>query len=270
MSSPIKITKLSIADIQKKKLENQKISMLTCYDACFASILNQSDVDLLLVGDTGSMILHGCPDTTHATMDMMVAMTRSVTTHAPEKFVVGDMPFLTHRQGIQHAVQCAQRLIQAGANAVKIEDIDGHEDVIQHLVQSGIPVMGHVGLTPQSVHSDGYKVQGKSDDKANHILKQAQQLEKLGCFAIVLECVPSSLAAEITKSLTIPVIGIGAGVEVDGQVLVLQDMLGMNKHMKPKFVRHYAQGFELIQQAVNQFAQDVQHHDYPSEQESYR
>ncbi|WP_119344790.1 3-methyl-2-oxobutanoate hydroxymethyltransferase [Facilibium subflavum] len=269
MSVISKKQKLTPDQLIKYKQNQQKISMLTCYDYSFACIANQSDVDLLLVGDSGVMTLLGHPDTTHANVEMMSMMTKAVAFGAPDKFIIADMPFLSHRQGISHAVQCADKLIKAGANAIKIEGIDGHQEVISHLTQSGIPVMGHLGLTPQSVHSLGYKVQGKTFDQAQKIKQQALDLQHLGCFSIVLECVPDQLAKEIAELLDIVVIGIGAGAFVDGQVLVLQDMLGMTQHMKPKFVRHFLDGFSCIQAAFNQYHQAVQSGTYPTNQESY-
>lgn len=170
---------------------------------------------------------------------------------------------------MQHATITADCLIKAGAKAVKIEGIDGHEHVIQHLVESGIPVMGHLGLTPQFVHFTGYKVQGKSESAAIIIKKQAQKLQQLGCFAIVLECVPVALGATIQAQTSIPVIGIGAGKHVDGQVLVLHDMLGITGDLNPKFVRHFLDGSTLIQSAIDEYCAQVQAGNYPTENESY-
>ncbi|MFZ9035852.1 MAG: 3-methyl-2-oxobutanoate hydroxymethyltransferase [Francisellaceae bacterium] len=264
-----KSKKITLADLRQYKDERRKISMLTCYDYSFAALINASDIDLILVGDSGVMTLLGYPDTTHATVEMMEMMVKAVSFGAQDKFIVADMPFLSHRKGIVHALEAVDRLIKAGANAVKIEGFTGHESVISHIVESGVPVMGHIGLTPQSVHSMGYKVQGQNSDAAARLKQQAIDLQKSGCFAVVLECVPQDLAAEITAVIEIPVIGIGAGSYVDGQVLVLQDMLGMNKDLKPKFVRHFFAGSKAFVEAFNRYHHSVLEHSYPNDDESY-
>ncbi|WP_119329117.1 3-methyl-2-oxobutanoate hydroxymethyltransferase [Cysteiniphilum halobium] len=269
MSTHNLIKKPSISNLQSKKLNQQKLSMLTCYDFTFAQIINQTAIDMLLVGDSGVMTQLGYPDTTHATIEMMCFMTQSVVKGAPDKFIIADMPFLAQRQGIAHAIHCADRLIKCGANAIKIEGINGHQDVVKHIIESGIPVMGHIGLTPQSVHTLGYKVQGKDDRAAKSLKQQALQLQEVGCFSLVMECVPSGLAKEISQMLTIPVIGIGAGNDVDGQVLVIQDMLGLNNNLQPKFVRHFFNGFSHIKAAFDTYHQAVQTGDYPNKQERY-
>ena len=261
--------KLNPTQLRLLKGSCQKLSMITCYDYSFACIINQTDIDLILVGDSGVMVSLGYPDTTHATIDMMAMMTKAVSRGANHKCIIADMPFLSQRQGIEHATQCADTLIKSGANAIKIEGVNGHEKVIQHLVESGIPVMGHLGLTPQSVHSIGYRLQGKTDNESNKIKTEAIALQKLGCFSVVLECIPSELAAEIQAALSIPVIGIGAGKQVDGQVLVLQDMLGITQDLKPKFVRHFLNGKALVQSAINDYCNHVQNGDYPDTTESY-
>ena len=261
--------KLSPNQLISLKNKGKKISALTCYDYSFATIANASEIDVLLVGDSGAMTIFGYPDTTHATIEMMESMTKAVSFGAPDKLIVGDMPFLTNRKGINVALESAERLIRAGASAIKLEGIDGHADVIKNIVQSGIPVMGHLGLTPQHVHTLGYKVQGKTQNSADMIKKQALQLQELGCFAIVLECVPNSLAKDIASSLTIPVIGIGAGKDIDGQILVLQDMLGMTVNLKQKFLRHFSNGFAEIKSIINQYHKEVSEQTYPSLKESY-
>ncbi|WP_018298706.1 3-methyl-2-oxobutanoate hydroxymethyltransferase [Fangia hongkongensis] len=262
-------SKLSAGMLQNLKKEHRKISMLTCYDYSFANIANQSDIDILLVGDSGIMTLFGYPDTTYGTIELMEMMTKAVVTGAPDKFIIADMPFLSHRKGIHHALDSAERLIKCGAQAVKIEGLSGHKDVIAYLIESGIPVMGHLGLTPQSVHATGYKVQGRNTDDFQAIIADAMMLQELGVFAMVLECVPTELTEKITQMLDIPVIGIGAGNASDGQVLVLQDMLGMTQNIKPKFVRHYLNGFHTIQTALNHYHQDVKNASYPDATESY-
>ena len=243
--------------------------MITCYDYSFASIIATTDIDLILVGDSSAMTMHGMTDTTHATIEMIASMVAATTRGAPNKFVVADMPFLTHRKGKIHALECAEKLVRAGAQAIKIEGILGHEDTIAYLIESGIPVMGHLGLTPQSVLQQGYQVQGKSPMGSDAIIQQALALQDIGCFAVVLECVPSQCAKTITEELLIPTIGIGAGVHTDGQVIVLQDALGMNTAFKPKFVRQFAHGFEIIQGALNQFSTAVKERTFPNTDETY-
>ena len=260
----------SVLDFKKAKKNNQKISMMTAYDYSYAKIINDTSIDCILVGDSAAMVMHGYDSTVHATIEMMETHVKAVKKGAPDKFIIGDMPFLSFRKSIDYAMECVERLIHAGANAIKLEGLEGNEKIIQHIVQSGIPVMGHLGLTPQSVNMlGGYKVQGKSIKDSLSIAKNATLLEELNVFAIVLECVPSSLASEITSSLKIPTIGIGAGIDTDGQVLVLQDMLGHYKDLTPRFVRHYLNGYEYIFNALETFNTDVKEQKFPRTEESY-
>ena len=252
------------------KQENKKISMLTCYDYSFAKAVSDTNIGCLLVGDSLAMVMHGFDSTIHATPELMMIHTAAVKRGAPNKFIVADMPFLSFRKGLSFALDVAKDLMCAGANAVKIEGVDGHEDVISGLVETGIPVMGHLGLTPQSVHQlSGYRVQGKDEKRAEEIKREAQKLQKLGCFSLVLECVPTKLASDITKNLIIPTIGIGAGAEVDGQVLVLQDMLGLNTDFKPKFVRQFQNINEASQTAFNKYDAAVKSLEFPLAEESF-
>lgn len=261
---------MKIKDFLQRKIKGEKISMVTCYDFWSARILNQSKVDVLLVGDSLSMVMYGHETTIPADIEMMALHTRAVNKGAPDKFIVADMPFLSTRKGTLAAMNGVEELMKAGAHAIKIEGQLGHQELISHIVESGVPVMGHLGLTPQSVHQlSGYSVQGKEEARAEEICTQAKKLEEAGCFSLVLECIPRDLTATIQKNLSIPVIGIGAGAEADGQVLVLHDLLGLNNGFQPKFLRRYAQGFEMISSAVNQFHQDVQSGQFPSEKESY-
>src|SRR5580692_722250 len=210
-------------DFLRAKVEGRKLSMVTCYDYTFASMLSRSAIDGILVGDSAAMVMHGHPSTLSATTELMRLHTEAVVRGAADKFVVADMPFLSFRKGLAAAMDSAQVLMTAGAHAVKLEGVDGHEDVIERMAQSGIPVMGHLGLQPQSVHTyGGFRVQGRSGESAREIVRQANSLEELGAFALVLECVPADLAREITEGLRIPTIGIGAGAGCDGQILVLQ------------------------------------------------
>ncbi len=261
---------MTIIDFRKMKTEKRKISMVTAYDYWTAQIVSQSNIDCLLVGDSAAMVMHGFPSTLQATTEMMVFHTKAVARGAPNKFIVADMPFLTFRKGLQPAMICVEKLMGAGAHAVKLEGVYGHEDVIKHIVESGVPVMGHLGLTPQSIFKfGGFKVQGKNDQAAKDILNQAKALQELGCFSVVLECVPGDLAEKITGSSNIPTIGIGAGIHVDGQVLVLQDLLGSNSEFKPKFLRRFAETNEIIKSAVNNFDREVKDLKFPSLEESY-
>lgn len=260
---------MNILDFKKAKGVSP-LTMLTCYDFWSAKILNQSKVDALLVGDSVAMVCHGFDNTLHADMPMMESHTAAVARGAPQKLIIADLPFLSFRLGKFHAAECAGKLLRAGAQAVKLEGVTGHEDVVEHLVGSGIPVMGHIGLTPQSVHQlGGFRVQGKENQAALRLQAEALRLQELGCFAVVLECVPSSLAQIITQSLKIPTIGIGAGPLVDGQVLVLQDMLGASGEFRPKFLKTYADLDGQIRAAADTFAAETGAGDFPSEKESY-
>ncbi len=261
---------MNVLDFNKRKAANHPISMVTCYDYWSARVLNQTEVDTLLVGDSLAMVMHGFDSTVHATVEMMALHLRAVRRGAPDKFVVGDMPFLSVRKGDACAMDAVQELMQAGSNAVKIEGEAGQLDLMAHIVESGVPVMGHLGLTPQSVQAfGGHKVQGRNEGQAAEILASARRLEAAGCFALVLECVPSELGRLISQELGIPTIGIGAGPHTDGQVLVLQDMLGMSRCFKPKFLRHYADGYGMIDAAVNQFHHETCTRSFPSRTECY-
>ena len=253
-----------------KKQKKHKISMVTCYDAWSAKILSQTDIDILLVGDSLAMVIYGHESTLPVENSTMVLHTQAVRRGASQKFIVVDMPFMSVHKGLGIAMQNVEYLIKAGANAIKVEGAFGNEQVIQKALQAGVPVMGHLGLTPQSInHIGGFHVQGKSPIEKKYILDQAKLLEKLGCFAIVLECIPASLAKQITDMIQIPTIGIGAGQSVDGQVLVLQDLLGLNKDFTPKYLRTYLNGYDLLFEAVCQFDKDVKEEKYPNKNETY-
>jgi 3-methyl-2-oxobutanoate hydroxymethyltransferase len=259
------------------KLSRRKLSMVTCYDYTFARLLAASPIDGILVGDSAAMVMHGHASTVTANLDLMRLHTEAVArgasgtgAGAEGKFVIADMPFLSFRKGVAAALDAAQALMSAGAHGVKLEGVDGHEDVVERLAQSGIPVMGHLGLQPQSVNAyGGFKVQGKSDESAREIARQARMLESLGAFAIVLECIPADLARQITEDLRIPTIGIGAGAHCDGQILVLQDMLGMNRDFRPRFVRPFFDGAGRMLTAFDEFDRAVKGGDFPAAGESY-
>ena len=262
---------MKIQDFKAKKQRQEKISMITCYDYPSARIVSESTIDCVLVGDSVAMAVHGEETTVRATMDMMVMHTQAVARGLKQQFLISDLPFLSYRISRADTVNNVKRLMQAGAQAVKIEG--GDPDVCQtiaYLVDSGIPVIGHIGLTPQSVHQlGGYRVQGKEQQQATILMQQAAELEKAGCFALVIECVPQQVAQTLSQSLTIPTIGIGAGVNTDGQVLVWHDLLGLQTEFKPKFLKQYAQIKETILAAINSYAQEVQKGQYPANEHSF-
>lgn len=261
---------MSSTDFLRAKIEGRKLSMVTCYDYTFARLLSKSTIDGILVGDSAAMVIHGHPTTLSAGTELMRLHTEAVARGADGKFLVADMPFLSFRKGPAAALDSAAALMIAGANAVKLEGVDGHEDVIQRMVQSGIPVMGHLGLQPQSVHAyGGFRVQGRTTGSAQNIARQAAALQELGAFAIVLECVPANLARQISESLRIPTIGIGAGAGCDGQILVLQDLLGMNPDFHPKFARPFLNGARCILETLARFDEAVKAGTFPAAEESY-
>jgi 3-methyl-2-oxobutanoate hydroxymethyltransferase len=262
---------MNINQIIKLKSDKKKISMLTCYDYSSAKIINQSNVDMILVGDSAAMVVHGHNSTLPIDIKTMAGHVSAVARGAPNKFIVGDLPFMTYRKSLSKNMNAVEKLIKAGAHAVKLEGLEGNENLIKHIVASGVPVMGHLGLTPQSVNSlGGYRVQGKKQEDKQKIVDQALALQEAGCFSLVLECVPFELAKDITASLDIISIGIGAGNEVDGQVLVINDMLGMSSDFKTKFVRQYLNTEELFLQAFNQYDADVKSTNFPNLEESYK
>ena len=260
----------SSADFVQAKADRRKLPMVTCYDYTFARLLSKTPIDGILIGDSAAMVIHGHASTLSASVELIRLHTKAVARGADNKFIVADMPFLSYRKGLAAAMDSAQSFMTAGAEAVKIEGVDGHEDVIRRFVESGIPVMGHLGLQPQSVHAyGGFRVQGRSDDSARDICRKARLLEELGVFAIVLECIPASLACEITRALRIPTIGIGAGAGCDGQILVLQDLLGMNVDFRPKFARPFIDGAQHVLDAVGHFDEAVKAGMFPASEESY-
>ena len=261
---------MNILDFQALKSRQEKIVMLTCYDYTSARIVQESDVDVILVGDSAAMVMHGYGTTIPADINMMCAHIESVSRGAKDKFIVGDMPFLSFRQSLTDNMRAVASVMKAGAHAVKLEGIEGNVETIEHIVRSGVPVMGHLGLTPQSVNQlGGYRVQGRGEEAATRLLMEARTCEQAGCFAVVLECVPDELAADITGALSIPTIGIGAGPHTDGQVLVMQDLLGLSSDFKPRFVRKYLDGKRLWQDAFNAYASDVRNGSFPAVGESF-
>ena len=262
---------MNIYDFKKYKEARRKITFITCYDYSLSKIVDSTDVDCILVGDSVAMTMHGMHDTLHADIDMMALHTKAVANGLTKKFLVADLPFMSYRGSIDMLNSSVMKLMKAGANAIKLEGVNGNQSYIKHLVESGVPVMGHIGLTPQFINTlGGYKVQGKTDESANLLLEQALELEKAGCFSIVLECVPINVADKITNSLTIPTIGIGAGNKTDGQILVIQDMLGLNTDFTPKFVKEYMSGYNSIQTAINTYCEEVQSSRFPCAKFSYK
>jgi 3-methyl-2-oxobutanoate hydroxymethyltransferase len=262
---------MSIQRFQIKKSLQQKISMITCYDYPSAKLVAQSDIDCVLVGDSVAMTVHGYPSTVMATIEMMIFHTQAVARGLGPQFLVADMPFLAHRGSRQRTNDNALRLLQSGAHAVKIEGADSLTcQEIEVLVEAGVPVMGHIGLQPQSVLTlGGYKVQGRGDEQAQKLIEEALRLQFAGCFAIVIECVPAPLAQRITQELHIPTIGIGAGNGTDGQVLVWHDMLGLQQAFLPKFVKQYQTlGVDIVN-TLNQYHQEVSNQNFPSVEHVY-
>ena len=249
----------------------EKISMLTVYDAPSARLLDEAGIDILLIGDSVEMTVYGEPNTLSATMDEMVRHSRAVARATKRAVVVGDMPFLSYQVEPSRAVENAGRfLAEAGCAAVKVEGGKRILPAVEAILAADIPVMGHVGLTPQSYRKfGGFKVQGREVDSAREIREDAQALAAAGCFAVVLECVPESLAAEITQEISVPTLGIGAGPHCDGQVLVFHDVMGLTRDLRPKFVRRYADLTTVIGDAARAFRKDVKEGSFPSQEESF-
>ncbi|HTR21162.1 MAG TPA: 3-methyl-2-oxobutanoate hydroxymethyltransferase [Gemmatimonadales bacterium] len=254
------------------KAEHRPIVMLTCYDALFARLLDEAGVDILLVGDSVNQVLAGAATTLSATLDQMIYHTRIVRRGAERAMVVCDLPFLTYQVTKEEAIRNSGRVMaETGCHAVKLEGGVHIAPTVRALVDVGIPVMGHIGLTPQSVHAlGGYRVQGRDEITAQRLKNDAKALEEAGAFAVVLELVPAALAGEITQSLTIPTIGIGAGPRCDGQVLVLHDMLGLNDRFSAKFVKRYATLADDVRRAVQTYAREVREGTFPNDQHSFQ
>ncbi len=261
---------MTIPELQKCKREQRKISVVTAYDALFARLAEQSGIEVLLVGDSLGVVVQGKANTLSVTMEDMLYHTRLVATAARKALVIGDMPFMSYQASQDDAIRNAGRLIQTGAAAVKLEGGGAVADRVAAMTKVGIPVMGHLGMTPQSVHLfGGYKVQGKGKDRAQQLVADAQALEAAGAFAIVLEAIPADLAKTVTESVTIPTIGIGAGPHCDGQVLVIYDLLGLFDEFVPKFVKPYAHLKGDALQALRRYKDEVEQGKFPSDSESY-
>jgi 3-methyl-2-oxobutanoate hydroxymethyltransferase len=266
------MTKITTASLRAMKKKGEKITALTCYDASMARLLNEEDVDVVLVGDSVGNVKLGYENTLPVTLEEMIHHTRAVHRGNSRALLVADMPFLTYEYDPAAAVASVGRLVkEGGAEAVKVEGAgDRILESIKALVHTHIPVMGHVGLTPQSIHEfGGYKVQGRDEESAERILEEAHKLENAGVFALVLEAVPSGLARQVTQELTIPTIGIGAGPACDGQILVIDDLLGLSPAPLPKFVKAYANLRAEAGKAVRAFRQDVRAGRFPAAAQTY-
>ena len=259
------MSKTTIAELLKRKEQGQKIAMLTAYDYSMARLVDEAGVDVVLVGDSLGMVVLGYETTTPVTMDEMLHHAKAVRRGVSRALLVGDMPFLAIRGTPAEAVKHAARFIQeAGCDAVKVEWKPGIEDLAKAVLDAGIPVMGHVGLTPQTASGEGgFGIRGRDAESAARILAQALALEEVGCFAMVLECIPDQLAEDITRRLRIPTLGIGSGPHCDGQVLVSYDLLGLFERFRPRFVKRYAELGEAVRQAVRAYAQDIRCGQFP-------
>ena len=264
--------KKTVSTLQQAKENGQKITMLTAYDYSTAKLMDEAGIDMILVGDSLGNVILGYEDTISVTMEDMIHHGAAVSRGVKETMVVVDMPFMSYQISVEEAVTNAGRLMKEGrANAVKLEGGKSVCPQIKAITQAGIPVVAHLGLTPQSINAlGGYTVQGKSEDAAKKLLEDALAVQEAGAFALVLECVPTKLASLITKKLTIPTIGIGAGNECDGQVLVYQDMLGMFSDYVPKFVKQFAQVGEIMKKAFSDYKEEVASGAFPAEKNSYK
>ena len=261
---------MNVQDFPRKKQNGERISMVTCYDAWSAKLIAGTDIDCILVGDSLAMVVYGHDTTLPVDTDIMAAHTAAVRRGAPDAFIIGDMPFLSYRGSLENAVENAGKLMRAGAQAVKLEGAAGNVETVRYLVESGIPVMGHLGLTPQSVHQlGGFRVQGRGNEAAERLKRHALELQEAGCFSIVLEAMPAAVAAGVSAALAVPTIGIGAGPDTDGQVLVLHDLLGFNTDFRPKFVRTWMDGAGGVQGALQSFHEEVVAGSFPNESECY-
>ncbi len=263
--------KITISHIQEKKQTGQKITMLTAYDFPLASLVDQAGIDMILVGDSLANVVLGLKSTTEVGMTEMLISAKAVKRAVKSALIVGDMPYESYQLNPEESVKNARRFIdQAGCDAVKLEWFDKCLEVSENIIRAGISVMGHIGLTPQTAEQlGGFKVQGKDAEAAKKLIEQAKSLEKLGCFSIVLECVPDKVAELITQQLKIPTIGIGAGINCDGQVLVIHDMLGLFARYKPKFVKQYINLSPMILEAIKHFKEEVEGEKFPAPEHSF-
>lgn len=265
---PSKITTQTVVEMKQR---GEKISMLTAYDFTMARIIDQAGIEIILVGDSASNVMAGHETTVPMTLDHMIYHTSCVVRGVDRALVIADLPFMSYQVTTKEALISAGRMMkEAGAHAVKLEGGKAIAGTVQRIVEAGIPVMGHLGLTPQSIYKFGtYKVRATEDQEAEDLIRDAKLLEEAGCFAIVLEKIPAELATKVSEELSIPTIGIGAGAGCDGQVLVIHDMLGMNKEFNPRFLRRYADLETTMTEAVQQYVEDVKSKDFPNSEEQY-
>jgi 3-methyl-2-oxobutanoate hydroxymethyltransferase len=265
------IKKITTHQLQAMKDRGEKISMLTAYDFSMAQLIDGAGVDIILVGDSASNVMAGHETTLPITLDQMIYHASSVVRAVDRAFVVVDIPFGSYQGNSSEALRSVIRIMkESGAHSVKMEGGEEIKESILRVLSAGVPVMGHLGLTPQSIYKFGtYAVRAKEEEEADRLIKDAICLEECGCFAIVLEKIPADLAKRVAETVSIPVIGIGAGPDVDGQVLVMHDMLGITKEFKPRFLRQYADVGSIVTEAVTNYIKDVKSKDFPNEQESY-
>jgi 3-methyl-2-oxobutanoate hydroxymethyltransferase len=265
------IKRITTHQLREMKNRGEKIAMLTAYDFSMAKIIDGAGIDIILVGDSASNVMAGHETTLPITLDQMIYHAASVVRAAKRSLVVVDLPFGTYQGSSGEALRSSIRIMkESGAHAVKLEGGSEIKDSVDRILSAGIPVMGHLGLTPQSIYKFGtYTVRAKEDTEANKLMEDAMMLEKCGCFGIVLEKIPAKLAKDVSKAISIPTIGIGAGPDADGQVLVMQDMFGITKEFKPRFLRRYADLHTIMSQAVTKYISDVKTSDFPNESEKY-
>ena len=264
-------SRVTIKILNQMKKKSERISMLTAYDFSFAKIIDEAGIDIILVGDSASNVMAGHETTLPITLDQMIYHASSVVRAVNRALVIVDLPFGTYQADSKEALKSAIRIMkESGAHAVKLEGGYQAKESIERIIQAGIPVMGHLGLTPQSIYKFGtYEVRAKDKQEADTLLNDALMLEEIGCFSVLLEKIPNTLSKEVSSKLTVPIIGIGAGNHVDGQVLVLQDMLGMNKDFSPRFLRRYLDLDSLVSNAVKKYSTDIKSGDFPNEKEQY-
>ncbi|MEN8131127.1 MAG: 3-methyl-2-oxobutanoate hydroxymethyltransferase [Pseudomonadota bacterium] len=270
MSVPVESKRITISTFKKMKAEKKKIACLTAYDASFAAVLEDAGVELILVGDSLGMVIKGFETTVPVTMDDMVYHSQCVVRGSRRALVVADMPFMSYYSPEQALMNAASLMQQGGVQMVKLESSTTQIETVRRLSDQGVPVCAHLGLRPQSIHKlGGYKVQGKDERSATLMLEDALSLQEVGAVILLLECVPSLLAAEITANVDIPVIGIGAGMDCDGQILVLQDLLGITTGKVPRFAHNFIEGGKTIQEAVRSYVDAVKNHDFPAARHSF-
>ena len=264
-------SRVTIKILNQMKNNSEKISVLTAYDFSFAKIIDEAGIDIILVGDSASNVMAGHETTLPITLDQMIYHASSVVRAVNRALVIVDLPFGTYQADSKEALKSAIKIMkESGAHAVKLEGGYQAKESIERIIQAGIPVMGHLGLTPQSIYKFGtYEVRAKDKQEADTLLNDALMLEEIGCFSVLLEKIPNTLSKEVSSKLTVPIIGIGAGSHVDGQVLVLQDMLGMNKDFSPRFLRRYLDLNSLVSDAVKKYSTDIKSGDFPNEEEQY-